>query len=520
MTQPDICIIGAGISGLALARRLQGSGLKVLILESGDRTHGPAAQELNQGTSNAPGYPFVSGQSRGFGGTSRLWYGACIPLGAEDFRARPWLPGSGWPITRDDLAPHYEATRALFAIPATESAERLLQQTPFHGQGLCTKAVAHAGARDLGRSQWKTLSRAPNVEVRLTTTVTALRADPCSNRVTKAQVRGPGGAVSQIYARHFVLACGGIENSRLLLASNTDYPAGLGNQHDLVGRYHMEHPIRSVAVLDLRGIGQALRGFLDRGFCNGDDTLGTLCLAPELREQHGLLDMHLRAFRFHPAEMTDAVVGTKRAFLGLEQAGSPSSIARFLAAGLARGVPRYALWHMASKLSGAVPFSHIRFAAFHEQEPEAHNRITLGPQRDRYGVPLPHLEWSESTRMQESHRRSLELFAAAFRAQGFGRLHYGAETESYLSIYDQYGFHHMGTTRMHPDPKQGVVDANSKVHGLANLYVAGGSVFPTGGAANPSWTIAALADRLGRHLEDMSVGTLTSCADSLRYLNG
>lgn len=496
----DVCIVGAGIAGIALALRLREHGLRILLLESGDLKHSAAAQDLNRGASNEPNYPFLGSRSRGFGGTSRIWYGACIELDPLDFAKRDWLPFSGWPIDAAELAPHYRATRSFFAIPDLDGAARELEATGFHGGGLEAKVVAHSDPVDLGRKYWSRLNADPNVICKLDATVTCLHLSEDRDRISRVDVNSSNGERVHVRADKVVLACGGIENARLLLHSNGEVEEGLGNRHDVVGRYHMEHPMRAVGVLPVGDKAQGLRGFTDRGMAGDVDVVGTLGLSRVLRERHGLLDLHLRVYRFHPMEATSPVVAGKEAMQRRHGPGGLSQLSRMVRSALAPGVPRYLAWHFAGKLAPRTPFDHVRFTAFLEQEPEAENRITLSDRVDRFGVPLPHLAWRESEFMRQSHRRSLELLEETFRNKGFGRLLHGDEETAFLSAYNKHGLHHMGSTRMHDDPRFGVVDRDCRVHGIRNLYVAGSSVFPTGGAANPTWTIAALAHRLADHL--------------------
>jgi choline dehydrogenase-like flavoprotein len=135
-----------------------------------------------------------------------------------------------------------------------------------------------------------------------------------------------------------------------------------------------------------------------------------------------------------------------------------------------------------------------------EQAPNPDSRITLGNDRDRYGVPRPVLDWRMTSADLESIRRSEDLIAAELELAGFGRIERRLNEEDPPVVFEG-NHHHMGTTRMHPDPKRGVVDADGRVHGVRNLYVTGTSVFPTGGYINPTYTVVALAIRLGDHLK-------------------
>jgi choline dehydrogenase-like flavoprotein len=129
-----------------------------------------------------------------------------------------------------------------------------------------------------------------------------------------------------------------------------------------------------------------------------------------------------------------------------------------------------------------------------EQAPSPESRVTLGDDRDAMGERRLHVAWRHTTLDAESLLRTSELFDQGLRRSGIGR------ARSVPQPLQATGGHHIGTTRMATDPSAGVVDENCRVHGLANVYVASSSVFPTSGYANPTLTILALAIRLGDHL--------------------
>jgi choline dehydrogenase-like flavoprotein len=135
-----------------------------------------------------------------------------------------------------------------------------------------------------------------------------------------------------------------------------------------------------------------------------------------------------------------------------------------------------------------------------EQVPNPDSRITLSSDKDRLGLNRVRLDWRLSPIDIESAIRTQEILDQEFRHAGLGRLFSRLKDET-PPMRISGGWHHMGTTRMHVDPKKGVVDENSRIHGMSNLYVAGPSVFPTGGYANPSLTIVALAVRLADHIK-------------------
>jgi choline dehydrogenase-like flavoprotein len=121
--------------------------------------------------------------------------------------------------------------------------------------------------------------------------------------------------------------------------------------------------------------------------------------------------------------------------------------------------------------------------------------VTLSEQTDALGMPRVRLEWRLRPADMRSMVRAQEIVDEELRRAGLGRLQIELDDATPPPGL-KGGWHHMGTTRMHLDPRQGVVDEHCRVHGVANLYVAGSSVFPTAGYANPTLTLCALAIRL------------------------
>lgn len=503
----DVCIVGAGAAGLALAWAFDAAPFKVLVLEAGGLQADPRDQDGADGTAETailPGrsdYPFRQTRLRALGGTTRRWTGACLALDPDDFDVRPWLPGSGWPFGREALEPYYREAARFLALPDWGS-EAWQPLPPLHGDGLVARSVLHPVRTDLASRQRQRLERSRNVRLIPRATVLELLRDPAGSRITALRVADRDFPEFRVEASWVVLAAGGLENPRLLLASRSCEPGGLGNRHDLVGRCFMEHGHRAVALLELGPFCSMFRALTDQSRTaptGGPPAFrqATLGLDEVLRDRHGLLNLHLRACRYHPLEGVETVVAAKEAWRCRDAAGLAA-----LAAAPHRwpALAPYLFWHARQKLLPRSRFGWVRLMGWLEQEPALANRVTLSRERDALGQPRAHLTLGFSRRMDESLARSLHLIGERLAARGFGRLISDPEALTHLQGYAKVGCHHMGGTRMHGDPRQGVVDADARVHGIANLYVAGSSLFPTGGAANPTFTLVALALRLADHL--------------------
>jgi choline dehydrogenase-like flavoprotein len=163
---------------------------------------------------------------------------------------------------------------------------------------------------------------------------------------------------------------------------------------------------------------------------------------------------------------------------------------------------------LARKLAvGDGPAHRWRLRAMFETQFRFDNRVTLSNEYDRLGRRRARVEWQLGEADIDNMRRVTGLLDQAVRETGAGHLELAfADEPSAWRAATEGGLHHMGTTRMHVSPQHGVVDENGRVHGTSNLFVTGSSVFPSGGYANPTLTIIALALRLGHHLRRVVSG--------------
>lgn len=502
-----ICIIGAGVAGLSLALRLErNADLDILLIESGGLQDDREFDDLSAGESNLGDYPFKETRARAFGGTTRRWTGACIPLDPVDFEPRSWLAHSGWPIRYDDLASYYEDAGEIFGLSDAGALRDRLQDTPLHGRGLAAQVVQYSTPLDLGAKYQARIGKSEKVTCWLHASARHLAVDETGQRIETIWLRTPAGTSLAVRPRAVVLAAGGLENPRLLLLSKDRCEKGLGNGNDLVGRYHMEHPIRSLAILPIGAGKESFLPYTNRIRLSRSTAQGTFGLSGALRNAEGLLDMHFRLYRYNALEDHPAVIDAKRLVAGQPVRPGRSTLSRLAQLGTSSvSIARYLGWHLANKTCRLAPFDHVRMTAFVEQEPDPENRVTLGTQRDRHGSLLPCLRYRESGFMTDSQQRSLERLAQLLAERGFPGLRFRFEDAGHLGLYDKYGLHQMGATRMAETPARGVVDRDCRVFGLSNLFVAGSSVFATGGAANPTLTISALALRLADHLTGLGL---------------
>jgi choline dehydrogenase-like flavoprotein len=471
----EVCVIGAGAAGIALALELAGARLRVALLESGGLEDDAETQDLYRGRVHGRAYfPLHEARTRRFGGSTNCWLGLCRPLDALDLERREWVPHSGWPFGLAELRPFYVRAQRVcgleeWAYDGSTWATPERPLLPLDAELVGTRNFQVAPLR-FGEVHRGAIASAANVDAFLRANAVEIVTDEAGGLVESVRVATLSGGRFGVRARVFVLAAGGIENARLLLASRRVHAQGLGNARDLVGRFFMEHPhLAAAAFLPARS---DLELDLYRPHRRGKvGNSAVLVPAESVQRRERLLD----------SWMALASEGT---LPGFERA-------------LARAV------HEIERAQGPPASRAVFLLAVGEQAPNPQSRVRLGDETDRLGVPRVQLEWRLSAIDKRSLLRAHELVARELARAGLGRLQILLDPDDATWPADLAGSrHHMGTTRMHPDPAQGVVDASCRVHGVANLFVAGSSVFPTSGAAGPTITIVALAIRLADRIRE------------------
>jgi choline dehydrogenase-like flavoprotein len=441
-----------------------------------------------------------------------------------DLRRRAWIPHSGWPISFDELDRYYPTAAEILKLPSRDVLEAVLGRSRSHPvEYLLTDNadlepnISVWGRQPLrfGQSFRGQLEASRNVSVYVNANVTEIELNRAGNHVDACTAVTLGGRRLRFRAKLFVLACGGLETARLLLVSRSIQPHGVGNQHDAVGRYYMDHP-RAVFGQVRLSSAQKLPGLLGMPLRDGMAQVG-IQLKERIQEQEQLLNSYATVERHwsdQAAQAYQSFVHSAKIVLRKGYAGKRFSFSR---AELARVpeliyllAPRellpHSLYRVARRLKDRFGrgVTELIVVTYCEQAPNPHSRVYLGQNRDRLGLPRLVLDWVVSPRETETLMRLHELLDAHLRRAGLGRLDHGPLTSAFGDLRYTDASHHVGTTRMSADPREGVVDEDCKVHGVANLFIVGSGVFPTSGHANPTLTIVALAVRLAMHLKGTS----------------
>ena len=496
LIEGDICIIGAGPAGLSIAMEWNNTPYKVILLEGGGFDYDNKVQDLYDGTTTGqPYYPLESTALHYFGGSSGHWGGFCSTLEEQDFEQRAWVPHSGWPIKKADLDPYYAKAQGVLDLGPYEydlafwqkqdpTRRPLLPDNPV----VWNKVWQFSPPTRFGTKYAPAVRQSTNIHLYTYANVTDITANENVSTIESLTVKNFAGKEHTVKAKRFILACGGLQNPRILLACNHQAPKGLGNDNDLVGRFFQEHIEVKASWLHLLSPDPLPLYMREWGKTK---MRCELAISREMLERHEILDGTTWLTPFKEGRDTPATIKTWQDRDPRKSSNDAYQAHPFL------------VKHPIIKIP--VDNSKYMLSTRLEQAPNPNSRVTLDKETDALGMPRALLHWELSALERRSVRTMHELIGRQLGAAGVGRL----QMMDFLQDPDDASWpdftngawHHIGTTRMSDDPRAGVVDADCKVHGINNLYIAGSSCYPTGGAPNPTFTLVALSLRLSDHLK-------------------
>ena len=524
--EADICIVGAGAAGISIALQFIGKPFKLILLEGGGMSADPATQSLYAG--EIVGLPCIRpdiSRSRFFGGSTNCWGGWCRPLDTLDMEERPWIPNSGWPIKRDELQPYYRRSHELLQLGPFEYSERYwnaqlrndpVNFLPLKGDKLLNVVCQLSPPARFGQLYGETLKATSNIDIYLHANVTEIDTDHAGSSVAAIKVANLDGGRFVVAPKIVALCAGGIENARLLLVSNRARQGGIGNEHDVVGRYFMDHPTTRMGKVRLAD-GNRYRTLYDNSLALRRRSIklahpniaAHLAPSQEVQREASLPNSRTYFVAEYYKSMSTSYTALKqiRQTLGNRQKfGVPLSEAvkeiKDALPTLLRQAPQLALSILDNRCNPAFVRRRFQVETIIEPVPNRDSRITLSSTRDRLGAPTVKVDWRLTELDAQNFHRVHDLIIAELQKQGLITL-----MDKECNVVEEWPssvegcWHHMGTTRMHINQRKGVVNSNCKVHGMSNLFIAGSSVFPTVGSDNPTITIVALALRLANHLE-------------------
>ncbi len=503
LIEGDICIVGAGAAGISMALEFLNTPYKVILLEGGGFEYEERVQELYDGKiTGQPYYPIKSSELHYFGGTTGHWGGMCSLFDPIAFQKRAWVENSGWPITQETLLPYYERAHTYleidvydFRLDFWQKKDPTLVSIPFDKEFVWTKIWKFSKPTRFGTRYKDEIVNAKNIHLYTYANVVDITASENVSEIKTVTVKNFAGKTHRVAASYFVLACAGIQNARVLLAANKQSPKGLGNDNDLVGRYFMEHLELKAAELWVNQKSE-LKLYMNEN----PRVHGELAVMPKKQAEYEILNGIVTL---------TALENKTPNYIKTWTNSDPRENLR------SHPQPAYkAVYHKVKDYfkSFNPDVKNNLHQAFQmtlrmEQAPNPLSRVSLSDEKDELGVPRASLHWAFTPLDKKSIVKIYELMGQLAGASGFGRVKlleelWDPESDAVFSNASG-GWHHMGTTRMSDDPKKGVVDADCKVYGIHNLFMAGSSCFTTGGGVNPTFTLVALSIRLADHLREL-----------------
>ena len=510
----DVCIVGAGAAGLAIATELLPAGKRVVILESGGLEPEPATQALyNAEISGLPHAGVTQGRFRIVGGSTTQWGGQALPLMPSDFEKRDWVAHSGWPIQFDELKTYYERACKFLLVDDKNFDTDLFEYLPaqpsiFDPQKIWYHFSKWSPRPSLRETYLPGLRDSSECTLLLHANVTRIGLEENLGRVNTVGARSLAGRSVTVRPRHLALCVGGIETARLLLTNYSQHKNGLGNQYDLVGRYFQDHPNAQVGWVKSDNparVQKLLNVFHKRGL-----KYSVRCTAtPSWQRAHRTLNASMGITFVHQGTQFEDLRGVHAALR--DRKITAEVFRRLLRIAAHPAQVTSPIWHYLAKGRSFAPGAGLQVGLTCEQEPDPESRILLSNHTDALGMRRSDVRWKVTDLTLYTMQQFANMLREQFRTAGLGEIELdpwlredlpnlsGDSNEWRSHISDQY--HHIGTARMNDSPRTGVVDGDCCVHGISNLYVGSSAVFPTSGHSNPTLTILALAIRLADKLK-------------------
>ena len=526
----DVVVIGAGPSGLSVAKELHNTGLTVAVLESGKTKVTEFHDRLRNVVSEGITIKEHS-RERVLGGASTTWSGLSSPLDAIDYKKRTFVKHSGWPVSAGELEPYYEKASARYHFPERDLYReggfrkvKMKSELQLELADIDEKIfLAKEDALDFG-SALKNLFAGERLDLYLDATAVKLIKSEKEGSVDAVEIVTSSMLRRQVEAGAFVVAAGGIENPRLLLHSD------IGNKNDQVGRFMMNHPKNNFGIIKLKKQ-VAESPYYFGCMVEGNAGYAGLRLSEDVQERKKVLNSYVRFEPLFPwtdnrgVEALIALVKNAKVIMtnfnklnrgkvvSLRDYSETGDDSELQSGRKGRLYWLRLLWYIVSNpvpvfsylyfrvVPGAAPgIKRVRLRNFMEMEPSPVNRVTLGSEVDDYGVPVPVVAHTPSELDKYSLKELHRVLKEEIKKSGIGQLASDLDSIDPWPV-DQDASHHLGTTRMGENPETSVVDSNCRVHGVENVFMAGGSVFPTSSCVNPTYTMVALAIRLADHLK-------------------
>jgi len=460
----DAIIIGSGPAGLSLALDLEKKKIHTLIIEAGNNKYTDESQEFYEGNVIGDDYPELSKtRLRQFGGTSGHWGGVCRTLEKHNFE--------NWPIKKSDLEPYSTKAAKIINLKRNNFFNKRISKN----FDVINFEVSPLRFKNKYINQIK---KSKYISLIVNSFVVELFGE---NKKIKEVKFFNDNKYYNLNANFFILACGGIENSRLMLLIKKKYP-NLIDKKMPIGNYWLEHPYNHVAeaFIDIENFNKFLKKKSLENIIKINCDIW-FSIAPNLNfiKKNNLLDS---VMNFHFI-YTDFNV-QKKTFIKKLKCVAPEYVRKVLIKNNNKAIT-------------------ARISVQTSQILDFHNKIILNEnKKDPLGINQSLVYWKKSENVRKTYRNNIESLGKFFIDKEIGRVAAEDFLYSQKPFDNPSGGHHMGGTRMGFNPSDSVVDKNLKVHDIVNLYICGSSVFPSVGYANPTFTIVQLSTRLSDHLSE------------------
>lgn len=537
----DIAIVGAGPAGIVLALELANSGYDVALIESGYLQFSETVQKLGESSYLEPNFhaPMSVCTRRQVGGTSVIWGGRCLPHDPIDFDQREYIPYSSWSITYEDLVIYFQQACDYFFCGKSEfdinNISNIEQKSIIPGlpdeEVLTSTLERWSLPTNFGKKYFNELKHSEQIKLLYGLTCTEIETNDKGDQVELLHAKTLNGKTVRVKCKKYVLAGGGLNTTRLLLASDRNHPGGIGNHSGLLGRFYMGHLSGEIAVVhfttppkdtvfgfdrDLDKTYVRRRFSFSREFLHKEKLSNTVAWlgSPKFGDpnhQNGILSTSYVALNFPilknyltSSAIRDSAIGEKK---GIYRQHVINILKDFTST--VAFIPGFAYGRFIAhrKIPALFVYSAANEYPLHyhsEQVPNPNSTVSLSDEPDELGMRKLNINLRYTQQDIDNLIRVHQFWDQHLRKHDCGYLKYlTAEPEA--SIWEQArdGFHQIGTTRMSAHPEDGVVDVNCKVHGINNLFIASSSVFVTSGQANPTFMIVVFALRLADKLKKM-----------------
>ena len=466
----EVVIFGSGPAGMSIALQFEKHKIKTLLIEAGDVIFNEQSQDFYKCKIIGEDYGDMSmTRLRQLGGTSGHWTGICRPLDSYDFKT--------WPINHRDLLAYQEGACNVLQLKNNFKSKKI--NNNFQHISYQKSNVRFGNFENF-------LKKSKYIDLINNLSLTNFIAD--GSKITGATLTTINlEKITLMNAKNFVIACGCIENNRIMLNFKKNFPKYFTSNMPL-GNYYMDHPVIEVAngIIEVENLKKVIL------FNN----LGIKLLPKDYNFQASIAPTN--------EFINNNEILNAEYIFNFSHYQNNKFLNKYIN-DLQKIAPNYS--KKLNKLINKKKLLELSLSCSPEQDAIFENKITLNKKEiDKFGINRPIIHWKKSNLMKKTQKICLENIGKFFVEKNMGRIgifDFIYDSQLYANAPNSPGIHHLGGTRMGNNENDSVVNSDLKFHNLDNLFICGGSVFRSSGHANPTLTIVQLALRLSDHLKTM-----------------